>query len=171
MRLLAGESRVGLLLRGVVLAAPVLALVLARPGDLPPVWLIVVTALLSTAFAALPESALGAACLALVVLWWALAVDGDVPATAIPAAVLLLAAHLAALLLSYGPPGLPIGGAVLRRWLRRGAAVGAAAPLVWLVAMSVDGRAEPSGIWVMGLAVAVAAAVLAAVAVHAAEET
>ena len=60
---------------------------------------------------------------------------------------------------------------MLRRWLRRGAAVGAAAPLVWLVAVSVDGRAEASGIWVMGLAVAVAAAVLAAVTVHAAEET
>ena len=171
MRLLARESRGGLLLRCVVIAAPVLALILARPADLPPVWLVVVTALLATAFAALPESWLGTVCLALVVVWWALTVDGEVTANAVPAALLLLAAHLAAVLLSYGPPGLRLGGAVLRRWLLRGAAAGAAAPLVWLVAVSVDGRAEPPGIWVMGLGAAVAAAVLAAVAVHVAEET
>ena len=79
----------------------------------------------------MPESMLGTACLALVVVWWALAARDDVPLTAVLAAALLLAAHVASVLLSYGPPALPVGGRVLRLWLRRAAVVGAAAPLVW----------------------------------------
>jgi hypothetical protein len=170
VNLLSRETRARLLLRGVVLVAPVLALLAARPEDLPHGWFVVLTVVLSVGFAAMPESALGTACLGLVVIWWALAASHGVPAGAIPAALLLLAAHVAALLLSYGPPALPIGGRLLVLWLRRTVAVAVTAPLVWLVAVLVDGQPEPPGIWVSGLACAVVVCVVAATAVTMGEE-
>jgi hypothetical protein len=165
VNLLARESRARLVLRAVILVAPVLAVLTAGPADRPHGWLVVLTLALSVGFAAMPESALGTACLSLVVLWWALAASDGVPVGAIPAALLLLAAHLAAVLLSYGPPSLPIGAALLGRWLRRGAGVAVAAPLVWLVAVVVDDQPEPPGVWVSGLACAVVVCIVAATAV------
>jgi hypothetical protein len=165
MNLLAGETRARMLLRAVVLVAPVLALLAIRPGDRPHGWFVVLTLVLAIGFAAMPESALGTACLGLVVLWWALAAADGVPASAIPAALLLLAAHVAAVLLSYGPSGLPIGTQLLGRWVRRGALVGVAAPLVWLVGVVVDDQPEPPGIWVAGLGSAIVVCVVAATAV------
>ena len=164
MNLMARESRTRLLLRAVILVGPVLALLAARPADLPHGWFVVLTLVLSLGFAAMPESALGTACLGLVVFWWALAADG-VPVGAIPAALLLLATHVAGLLLSYGPPSLPIGTALLGRWLRRGLGVAVAAPVVWLVAVVVDDQPEPPGIWISGLVCAVVVCIVAATAV------
>ncbi len=80
--------------------------------------------------------------------------------------LLLLAAHVAAVLLSYGPPALPIGTRLLRRWLRRGAVVAVAAPLVWLVAVRggrAAGAARASGS--PGSACAIVVCVVAATAV------
>ncbi len=165
MNLLVRESRARLLLRAVVLVAPVLALLAARPADLPNGWFVALTIVLSVGFAAMPESALGTACLGLVVFWWALAAADGVPVAAIPAALLLLVTHIAAVLLSYGPPSLPLGAALLRRWLRRGLGVAVAAPLVWLVAVVVDDQPEPPGIWISGLACAVVVCIVAATAV------
>ena len=113
----------------------------------------------------MPESMLGTACLGLVVVWWSLAARDAVPLTALLAAALLLSAHVAAALLSYGPPALPIGRPLLRLWLRRAAVVGAAAPLVWVVAVVVDGQPEPPGIWLAGLGCAIVVCVVAALAV------
>jgi hypothetical protein len=169
VNLLARETRGRLLLRGVIVVAPVLALLAARPADLPSGWLVALTVALSVGFAAMPESALGTACLGLVALWWALASEG-VPVSAIPAALLLLAAHVAAVLLSYGPPALPIGRALLGRWVRRALAVGLAVPLVWLVAVVVDDEPEPPGIWVSGLVCAVVVCLVAATAVTTGED-
>ena len=165
MNRLLGESRGRLLLRGVILVAPVLALLAARPADLAHGWFVVLTLALSVAFAAMPESPLGTVCLGLVVFSWALTASDGVSVGAIPAALLLLATHVAAVLLSYGPPSLPIGAALAGRWLRRGLGVAVAAPLVWLVAVVVDDQPEPPGIWVSGLACAVVVCIVAATAV------
>jgi hypothetical protein len=165
MNLLVRESRPRLLLRAVILVAPVLALFAARPADLPHGWFVALTLVLSLGFAAMPESPLGTVCLGVVVFWWALAAADHVPLSAIPAALLLLATHVAAVLLSYGPPSLPIGTALLGRWLRRGLGVAVAAPLVWLVAVVVDDQPEPPGIWIAGLACSVVVCIVAATAV------
>ena len=165
MNLLSRETRARLLLRGVVLVAPVLAVLSARPADLPNGWFLAVTVVLSIGFAAMPESALGTMCLGVVVVWWTLATSGGVPVGALPAALLLLAAHVSSVLLSYGPPRLPVGVALLRRWLRRSAVVAVAAPLVWLIALAVDGAPEPPGVWVAGLACAVVVCIVAATSV------
>jgi hypothetical protein len=162
---LARETRARLLLRVVVLVSPVLALLCAGPADRPRGWFLLLVVALSVGFAAMPESAMGTACLGLVVLWWALVGRGGAPLGALPAAVLLVAAHVAAVLLAYGPPGMPVGRAVLRRWLRRGAGVVSTAGLVWLFAAAVDGQPEPPGIWVAGLACATVLCVAAASAV------
>ena len=50
--------------------------------------------------------------------WVELYPDG-VPVGAVPAALLLLAAHVSSVLLSYGPSKLPVGAALSGRWLRR----------------------------------------------------
>jgi hypothetical protein len=152
-------------LRAVVLVAPVAALLCGWPVGRPHLWFVALTVVLSIGFAAMPESTLGTACLAAVVLWWALRAGDGVPVTAVPAALLLLAAHVAAVLLAYGPPSSPVGAPVARLWLRRGTVVGGAAPLVWLLAVAVDGQPEPPGVWVAGLACAVVLCVVAAVAV------
>lgn len=168
--LLSRETRARLLLRGVILVAPVLAVLAARPEDVPSGWFLALTVVLSIGFAAMPESALGTMCLGLVVFWWMLAASDGVPVGAIPAALLLLAAHVASVLLSYGPSKLPVGAALTRRWLLRAAGVAVAAPLVWLVAVAVDGRREPPGIWVSGLVCAVVVCIVAAIAVTVREE-
>ena len=170
MNLLSRETRARLLLRGVVLVAPVLAVLSARPAGLPDGWFLAVTVVLSIGFAAMPESALGTMCLGVVVFWWMLAAADGVPVGAVPAALLLLAAHVASVLLSYGPSKLPVGAALLGRWLRRAAGVAVAAPLVWLVAVAVDGQPEPPGIWVSGLVCAVVVCIVAAIAVTVRED-
>jgi hypothetical protein len=140
VNLLLRESRGRLALRGVILVAPVLALLAARPEDLPHGWFVALTVVLSIGFAAMPESALGTACLVLVVTWWALAAPDGVPLGT-------------------------IGAALVRRWLRRAALVALAAPLVWVFAQLVDGQPEPPGVWVFGLASAVVVCIVAAAAV------
>jgi len=170
VRLLDRETRARLLLRGVILVAPVLAVLAARPEDVPNGWFLAVTVVLSVGFAAMPESALGTMCLGVVVFWWMLAASDGVPVGAVPAALLLLAAHVASVLLSYGPPRLPVGAGPLRLWLRRSAGVAVAAPLVWLVAVAVDGQPEPPGIWVSGLVCAVVVCIVAAIAVTVRED-
>ena len=165
MNTLLRESPARLALRAVLLVAPLLAVLSAAPQDWPRGWFAALVLALSVGFAAMPESMLGTACLALVVGWWALAARDDVPLTAMPAAALLLAAHVASVLLSYGPPALPVGAPVLRLWLRRAAVVGAAAPLVWAVAVVLDDQPEPPGIWLAGLGCAIVVCVVAAVAV------
>ena len=64
-----------------------------------------------------------------------------------------------------GHPGSRSAPSCSRRWLRRGAGVAVAAPLVWLVAVVVDDQPEPPGIWISGLACAVVVCIVAAAAV------
>jgi hypothetical protein len=163
--LLSRESGVRLALRAVLLVAPLLAVLSAGPQDWPRGWVVALVLALSVGFAAMPESMLGTACLGLVVVWWALAARDHVPLTALLAAALLLAAHVASVLLSYGPPALPVGGRLLRLWLRRAMVAGAAVPLVWAVAVLLDGQPEPPGVWLAGLGCAIVVCVVAAVAV------
>jgi hypothetical protein len=163
---LSRESRGRLALRTVLLVAPLLAVLCAGPHDWPKGWFVGLVLALSVGFAAMPESVLGTACLGSVVGWWAVAAHDDVPPAAILAAILLLAAHVASVLLSYGPPELPLGARLLRRWLRRFALLAISAPLVWAVAVVVDGQPEPPGIWLAGLGCAIVVCVVAAVAVN-----
>ena len=80
----------------------------------------------------------------------------------------MLAAHLAALVASYGPDALPVSATVVRLWLWRGLGVALVAPLG---VAGGAGRAEVPGsgtVWLLGLAVALSVTVVAAAATQAA---
>ena len=108
-----------LALRLVVFLAPPSALLVAGSDRQPSGWVVGLAFALSLGFAVLPESGFGSTCLALVVCWWAVAATDGVPAAAMAAAMLLLVAHVAALVLSYGPPGMALVRPVCWLWLRR----------------------------------------------------
>lgn len=165
MTLLRRETAARLGLRVVLLLAPVLALLCGAVVQRPSGVVLVLVVTLAAGWAVLPESVLGTLALGTVVLWWALRVGAEVPLSALLAALLVLAAHLASVLLAYGPPGSPLGAPVVRLWARREVAVAVSAPVVWLLARAVGGQPEPPGVWVAGLASAAVVCVVAAVAV------
>lgn len=160
-----------LLARMLVLFGPPGALAAAVAADLPPPgWYAALVVGLALGWALLPETVLGTLSLALVVGWWGAAGSGDLPAEAIPAAAALLVAHVAATVVSYGPPELALDRAVVRLWLTRAAALAAAAPLVWVLAALLRGRPEPPGVWIAAMVAIVIAAAIAAVAYGAPQE-
>jgi hypothetical protein len=90
-----------------------------------------------------------------------------VPAGALVAAAGMLAAHLAALVVSYGPSRLPLAPGVVRLWASRGLVLLLTAPVVWLLARAVRELPESGTVWVLGLAVAVSVVVVAIAATQA----
>jgi hypothetical protein len=153
--------RGGWLLRLVILLAPLAALLAGAPqGYLPPPWLVVVLAIFSFAFAAMPEHYVGSASLVIVVVWWVLNTHGRLPASSILAAGALVVAHLAGTTAAYGPQTVDPDPGVLLLWLRRGVLLWAVAALTWFVVDSETGRATSAAYWVVGLAAALALAVV-----------
>ena len=161
-------SRGQWLLRSVVLLGPLLALVARWPSDPPRLWLILLTAALAAGWAVAPESVVGAVTLLVVGFSWVAGTTGDLPAGAVVAGVAMLAAHLAALVASYGPDTLPVSANVVRLWLWRGSGVALVAPLVWLAALAVRDVPGSGTVWLLGLAVALSVTVVAAAVTQAA---
>jgi hypothetical protein len=153
-------------LRAVVVLGLVVALYAAAPeGFVPSPFLTAVVVAASVGFAWRPEHFVGSAASAIVLVWWALVVQSAFPDGALLAAGGLLASHLAALLLGYGPPEMPVGADLLLLWVPRGALVWLAALVVWLTARAYTGHAIPSVFWLAGLTAALVGAVVAAVVV------
>jgi hypothetical protein len=157
-------SRGQWLLRSVVLLGPLVALLARWPSDPPRLWQILVTAALAAGWAVAPESVVGAVTLLLVAFSWVTGTPGDLPSGAVLAAVAMLAAHLAALVASYGPDALPVSANVVRLWLWRGLGVALVAPLVWLAALAVREVPGSGTVWLLGLAVALSVTIVAAAA-------
>ena len=153
-------------LRLVVMLAPMLALVVRGQalGRLP-LWVLTLMLVLCAGWALMPESAAGIAVLVLVGWSWAGASD-DLPAAALAAAAAMLTAHLAALVLGYGPARLPVQPRVVRLWALRGAMVFPAAVLAWMLATGVRELPDSDTVWVLGLAVAVTVIVVATAALQ-----
>ena len=157
-------------LRVLILLGPPLALLTTGLVGVPPAgWLVGLVLALSVAFAAMPDSPFGTATLLVVVAWWGLAFRDGLHPQAILAAAGLVAAHVAAVLASYGPGDLPVDRGLVRLWVLRGLAVCASAPAVWALAAGLRGQPEPPGIWVAGLAAAFTATLVATVAFAARE--
>lgn len=149
-------------LRVVMVAGTMVALfATAAAGPAPAPWLVVLVAVVALWWAAFPESTAGSGALLLVVAWWGIGLRDGLHPAAVAAAAALLAAHLAALVASYGPGTVALDPAVLRLWGRRGLLVLLPAPAVWALTEAVDGRAEPPGIWMAGLAAALGAVLVA----------
>jgi hypothetical protein len=127
----------------------------------------VLAAALAVGHAVAPDSDMGVLSGLAVVLWWGLSpvTDDGVPVTALPAAAALVTAHVAAVLVDYGPASRTPDARLLRAWVTRGALAAAAALPVWLVAALADGH-EVVGVWEVGVAALAAAALVAALAVR-----
>ncbi len=151
-------------LRVLVALSPLAALLCtAGAGEGAPGWLVVLVLVLGLGWAAFPESVAGAAVIVAVIVWWGVGLREGLDVWALPAAAALLAAHVAAVLLSYGPPQLQLDGPTFWLWVRRGASVYLAAPLVFGLAVWVRDQPAPDGMWAVGLAAALAAMLAASV--------
>lgn len=155
-----------LALRALVLLGPLVALLATGPaGHGPPWWLVVVVAALAGASAVAPDSPVGVAAGLVVLAWWAVSLQDDLPVSVAVAAVALTVGHVAALLASYGPRAMPLDRPTLLLWARRGALVLLTVPGAWLLARTVRGEPEQPGLWVVALATACVAIVGASVAI------
>ena len=142
-------------LRVVMVAAPLVALLASVPAGAtlrPSV--VVVLLVLAALWALFPASLAGVGVLLLPVAWWATAPADPLHPLVLLAAAALLACHLAALLASYGPDRLPVDAALVRLWVRRGVLVMLPVPVVWAVADVMSGQPSRPGMWAAGLAAA-----------------
>ena len=154
-------------LRVVMVAGPLVALFARTPSlGAPPAWGVIVVLVLGMGWTLLPESVIGAVMLLAVGFSWASGDTTDVSAWVLVAALGLLAAHLASLVASYGPPRLPVDPGVTRLWALRGAGVFGTAVAVWLVARAVADLPDSPTVWVLGLVVALSVVVVAAGAIQ-----
>ncbi len=132
------------MLRAALLVLPCAALALALPEV--PHWAVVGGVLVSSVlWARTPDHAVGVVALLLVGGWWA--AHGVVDWRVLVVAVLLLAAHVAATLASYGPPTLAVDRRLARLWVGRGALALVPVPLAWLAVRELDPALAPAGLW------------------------
>lgn len=153
-------------LRALVLLSPMVAL-LARGQAVGSVqaWILALVLALSAGWALMPESVVGV--VVLVLVGWSWASDADrVSAFALVATAAMLVAHLAALVLGYGPARLPVRADVVRLWTVRGALVFPAALVAWMLARAVRELPDSRNVWVLGLVIAVSVVVVATVALQ-----
>ena len=152
-----GMTPLAAVLRALLLVLPCAALALALP-ERPSVVVVVLVVLCSAWWARVPDHLSGAVALALVVAWWT--VHGVVDWRVLVVGVLLLAAHVVATLLSYGPDALAVDPHLARLWLGRGVLSLVPLPITWLALRGLDADLAPRWLW---MTAAVATGVLLAV--------
>jgi len=154
-----------LLLRALVLLGPVAAVLATGPaGNWPPWWIVAGVAALAGAAAAAPDSQMATGAGLAVLVWWTIALGDDLTGWLLVAAAALVAAHVAGVLASYGPGTMPLDPGIARLWARRGALVLLTVPGAWAVTRLLQGDPEQPGIWVLGVATALGATVVATAA-------
>jgi hypothetical protein len=152
-------------LRGVVAAGLLLALLAGIPeGYVPSIFVVVLVVIGVLVSATRPEQLALSITMGIVVVWWALHLHSAMPVGALVAAAALIAAHVAATLLGYGPPTLALDPQLGLLWATRAALTWTAALAVWVVARTYSGHGSPTLFWLAGLTAAVVGAVVAAVA-------
>lgn len=157
-------SRVGPA-RVLVAVLPLVALLATAP-DRPATWLVLLVVLMSGAWAWRPESAVGLLVLLVVAGWWAVSAQASVGPGVLVAALALLAAHLAALLASYGPPGTVLDRRLVLTWLRRGAWSALPALAAWGTLRALADVRVPDVLWTATVATLLVLVLLAAAAVR-----
>jgi hypothetical protein len=151
-------------LRALIVVASQAAIWLPAVEGVAPRWGLVVLVLGLAAFAAIsPEAAGGTVLMVVMVLWWGLALRGEVPLVTVAGAAALLLTHLCITLAGYGPGTLGLDPALVRLWAARGLAAFAPVPVVWLLAKLVADQPAPPGLWAAGLAAALVAGVATSV--------
>ena len=155
----AGWTPASWLLRVLVLLLPTAALLVALP-QWPHSWLLALVALGSVRWAWLPDDLVGVMVLLLVGGWWA--AHGATDWRLGVVGVLLVTAHVAATVASYGPGTLHPDRALVRLWLGRGlltlVPLGAALGAVQVL----DADLAPRGLWTLALTAMVVLVLLGA---------
>ena len=154
-----GVERRVLLLRVLLLVLPCASLALALPEV--PHWLVVVLVLAgSSTWATSPDHPAGAVSLVLVAGWWAVhdVLDWRVPVVA----VLLLAAHVVATVLAYGPATLALDPHLARLWLGRGLLALVPVPVTYAAVRGLDPDLAPGWTWTVAGVLVVALLVVTA---------
>ena len=142
-------------MRALVAAGTIGAALATGPaGDWPPPVLMGVIASLAVGAALAPDSLAAAVAFALVLVWWAIGPADSLHPMVLPAAALLVIAHLAAMLAASGPGGFTPERPLVRRWLWRGVLVYLPVPVLYAVARGLRAAPEPPYVWVVGLAAA-----------------
>ncbi|MCF6379842.1 hypothetical protein L2K70_19690 [Nocardioides KLBMP 9356] len=131
-------------LRALVVLLPCAALALALP-EVPHWFVLVVVPVTAVMWARAPDHGVGIIPLVLVAGWWA--AHGVVDWRVLVVAVLLLGAHVAATLLSYGPPTLAVDPHLVRVWVVRALLAVVPVPVAWLAVRGLDPRQAPAWLW------------------------
>lgn len=149
------------LLRGIVGGGVVLALLAGVPEGYRPPVLLVLVVLAGAVFSAFrPEHLSLPITMGLTLAWWALELGGEMPVAVLVAAAGLTASHVAAVLLGYGPPALPVEPRLAVLWASRALLAWVASLVVWGVARTYSGHGTPALFWLSGLAATLVGAVL-----------
>jgi hypothetical protein len=150
-------------LRAVVLAGPVLAVLCAAAAGAPAVlWALVLALPGAGAAAVRPDSHWVAVPMAVAGAYWLLGAPRELTVWSLIAAALLLGAHSAASLAALGPPGMRLDPTTARTWARRLVALLAATALTWGVAQAMTRSSGSSSLLLTVLAFVVLAVLAAA---------
>lgn len=150
-------------LRVVIALCVVGAAALTIPsGHVPPLWVGVGIVVLAVSFAVWPDSLAGTCALAAVVAWWALALRSGLTPWCMPAAGLILMAHVAGAIAAYGPAGLAIEPVLARLWVRRSTVVALVIPFSYAAALALRSAPDFSLVWPTAMLAVTAALVAAA---------
>jgi hypothetical protein len=137
-------------LRALLLVLPCAALALALP-QVPHGWVVIGVVVSAAVWAWLPDHAVGVVPLVLAGGWWV--VHDVVDWRLLVVGVLLVTAHVAATLVSYGPPTLAVDARLARLWIARGGLALVPLLVTWLAVRGLDPRLAPS--WLLAGATAV----------------
>lgn len=144
-------------LRVVLFLLPCATLALALP-ERPHLLVIAVVVLCSAWWARTPDHVSGMVALATVFIWWT--VHDVVDWRLLVVAALLVAAHVLATVLSYGPADLPVDPHLASVWLRRGSLTLVPLLVTWLALRGLDADLAPPWVWIAAALVVVALVVV-----------
>jgi hypothetical protein len=148
-----GLTTAGLVLRVALFLLPCAALAVALP-ERPHLLVVLAVVLCAGWWARTPDHVSGAVAMTIVFVWWTVhdVLDWRVPVVA----VLLLAAHVVATLLSYGPETLPVDPRLARLWLGRALLALVPLPVTWVALDGLDADLAPGWVWMAAALITVA---------------
>lgn len=152
-------TRATAVLRGLLLVLPCAALALALP--VVPHWLVVVAVVVcGVLWTTAPDHPAGVVALVLVAGWWSAhgVLDWRVPVVA----VVLLLAHVCAVVLAHGPASLPLDPHLVRLWAGRGLLAVVPVPVAYAALRGLSAAAAPGWLWLTAAALTVVALLAAA---------
>lgn len=140
-------------LRSLLLLLPCAALALALP-EVPHGFVLAIVVACAALWASVPDHPAGAVALVGVAGWWSVhdVLDWRIPLVA----VLLVAAHVAATLVSHGPATLAVDPHLATTWLRRALVALVPMPVAYAAVTGLDADLAPSWVWMAAAALVVA---------------